>query len=84
MSFDIDAARGPCWLEVHAGSSTGKLLYTGVLEQGKTLSFEKTVLWIRFGAPENVDLTLNGKPLRNVPQGSANVLVTPRGTRPAS
>jgi len=54
VSLDIDATRGPCWLEVHAGSSTGKLLYTGALEQGKTLSFEKTILWIRFGAPENV------------------------------
>ena len=55
------ASRGRCWLSVHQGSATGRLVYERTLEQGRTAHFVSTRLWIRIGAPWNVDATLNGK-----------------------
>ena len=81
IRLGITAARGDCWLEVHSRSATGKLLYEGVLNQGKTLAVSGRKLWIRFGAGENVDLTLDEK-AAHVPAGAANVLVTANGVQP--
>jgi hypothetical protein len=58
---ELVAARGPCWLMVRLGSDTGRTLYQRVLETGQRASFVARRLWIRFGAPWNVDATLNGK-----------------------
>jgi hypothetical protein len=49
----IHAAGGQCWLQVRRGSATGPVLYEGMLEQGKMLSFAPKV-WVRLGAPWNV------------------------------
>lgn len=81
MRLAITAARGDCWLEVHSLSATGKLLYVGVLNEGKTVAVSGRKLWIRFGAGENVDLTLDGK-IEQVPAGATNVLVTTNGVQP--
>jgi len=81
MRVGITAARGDCWLEVHSLSATGKLLYGGVLNEGKTVAVSGRKLWIRFGAGENVDLTLDGK-IEQVPAGATNVLVTTNGVQP--
>ncbi|MEP6978906.1 MAG: DUF4115 domain-containing protein [Thermoleophilia bacterium] len=83
IRLGITAARGDCWLEVHALSATGKLLYEGVLNQGKTHAVSGRKLWIRFGAGANVDLTLNGETPQHVPAGAANVLVTANGIQPS-
>lgn len=58
------AARGDCWLEIHASSQRGRLLYQGILRRGSWLAFVRRFLWIRMGAPLNLDVRLNGKPLR--------------------
>jgi hypothetical protein len=68
------AARGPCWLEVRSG---GKRLYKRELNQGERALFTGTRLWIRVGAPWNLDATVNGKPLA-LPRTTGNVVVTPR------
>jgi hypothetical protein len=70
------AARGPCWLSVHVGSATGGLVYEQTLEQGRSARFVSKRLWIRIGAPWNLDATLNGKPVR-LPPSTGNVMVTP-------
>lgn len=57
------AARGDCWLEIHAGSATGKLLYQGTLERGQSQRFVARRLWIAALAPRNLALVLNGKPV---------------------
>jgi transcriptional regulator with XRE-family HTH domain len=72
------AGRGPCWLSVHIGSPTGKLIYASTLPQGRTARFVSRRLWIRFGAPWNVDATLNGKAVR-LPTSTGDVTVTPTG-----
>jgi hypothetical protein len=70
------ATRGRCWLLVRLGSANGRPIYERTLEQGQTARFAATRLWIRIGAPWNVDATLNGKRLP-LPTKIANVLVTP-------
>ena len=82
--FAFAATGGSCWLEVHAQSSHGKLLYEGLLADGKTMTFAGARLWIRVGAGEHLEVTLNGKPLAGVPRGTADILVTPTGARIAT
>jgi cytoskeleton protein RodZ len=74
------ASRGRCWLSIHLGSATGKLVYERTLEQGQTAHFASTRLWIRIGAPWNLDATLNGKAVQ-LPASTGDVVVTPTGLR---
>jgi Helix-turn-helix domain/RodZ C-terminal domain len=74
------AARGPCWLRVHLGSEAGRRLHEGMLEQGRSLRFAGKRLWIRLGAPRNLEASLNGEPAR-LPDDTANVVVTTAGVR---
>jgi hypothetical protein len=74
------AARGPCWLSVRLGSESGRALYERTLETGETARFVARRLWIRIGAPWNLDATLNGAGVR-LPTALANVVVTPTGLR---
>ena len=78
--FDLVAARGPCWLSVRLGSDTGRVLYQRTLEAGQRALFVARRLWLRIGAPWNVDATLNGK-RAPLPTSLANVLVTPQALR---
>jgi Helix-turn-helix domain/RodZ C-terminal domain len=77
------AARGRCWLAVRRDSATGRLIYEGTLEQGRTARFSAPRLWIRIGAPWNVDATLNRKAVQ-LPASTGDLVVTPAGlTTPA-
>jgi transcriptional regulator with XRE-family HTH domain len=76
------ATRGPCWLGVHLDSATGTPVYETTLLQGKTARFVSRRLWIRIGAPWNVDATLNGKAVQ-LPSATGNVVVTPTGVTSA-
>ena len=77
------AARGSCWLSVRLGSETGRLVYERTLEQGQTVRFAGPRLWIRLGAPWNLDATLNGKRTQ-LPTSINNVVVTPGALRTVS
>jgi hypothetical protein len=74
------ARRGRCWLSIHLGSATGRLVYQRTLEQGRTARFVSTRLWIRIGAPWNLDATLNGKAVQ-LPASTGDVVVTSAGLR---
>jgi hypothetical protein len=74
------AAGGSCWLAVRRGSSTGQLLYEGTLQPGQRMRFAGSRLWIRIGAPWNVDATLDGKAVR-LPASVGDVMVTPAAVR---
>jgi hypothetical protein len=76
--ISLMATRGPCWLSVRLGSNTGTLLYERTLGQGQAVGFSGPRLWIRIGAPWNLDATLNGKPVQ-LPGSLGNVVATPRG-----
>jgi cytoskeletal protein RodZ len=61
---------------VRASSETGRSLYERTLEQGQSVRFSGTRLWVRLGAPWNLDAMLNGKRVQ-LPGSIANVVVTP-------
>lgn len=58
----LTAERGPCWLLVRRQSATGPVLYEGMLQPGQSLSFKPRV-WLRLGAPANVEAHRGGSPL---------------------
>jgi transcriptional regulator with XRE-family HTH domain len=72
------AARGPSWLAVHIGSAAGPAVYVRTLEPGQTARFVSRRLWVRIGAPWNLDATLNGKSV-SLPASTGNVLATAAG-----
>jgi cytoskeleton protein RodZ len=72
------AARGPSWLAVHVGSAAGPAVYVRTLEPGQTARFVSRRLWVRIGAPWNLDATLNGKAV-SLPASTGNVLATAAG-----
>jgi hypothetical protein len=74
----LRASRGPCWLSVRLGSSSGRVLFETTLQDGQTARFVARRLWIRFGAPWNLDATLGGKPLR-LPATTGDAVVTASG-----
>jgi cytoskeleton protein RodZ len=86
ISLVAVAARGNCWLEVHRGSEAGPLLYEGTLLQGQSSApFRGQRLWINVGAPSNVVMRRNGKPVQ-LPGSSVprQIVVTRKGVFPAS
>jgi transcriptional regulator with XRE-family HTH domain len=80
-------ARGPCWLAVRADSGAGPVLYEATLHAGGvlryTLARARPRLWLRIGAPWNLELSLNGKAATTLPRGPGNVVVTRSGLHPA-
>lgn len=79
-SVVLRATRGPCWLSVHQGSQGGRQLFEGTLEPGQWRRFERGPLWIRIGAPWNIEARLGGSRLA-LPQTVADVAVTATGLR---
>jgi len=78
------ATRGRCWLLVRSASATGPVLYEQVLEQGASLRLPVGGgLWVRMGAPWNLDLTVAGRAAAGLPTAPANVLVSKSGVGPA-
>ena len=78
----VTAKRGNCWLEVHSGSATGRILFQGTLERGQKKVFSAGKLWITLDRPENLGTILNGR-TRILPGGGVKTLiVTARGIRP--
>lgn len=76
------AARGPCWVSARVGSREGRVLYQDTLEEGRSLRLPARRLWVRLGAPWNLEARLRGRPVR-LPGSTGNVLVTAAGLRPA-
>lgn len=77
----VRAAGGDCWLSVRAGSESGKLLFEGFLFEGESRRFEAKRVWMRVGNGGNLAARLNGTPLRGLPAGTGDVLVTADGAQ---
>jgi cytoskeletal protein RodZ len=81
----VARAARDCWLEVHAGSATGRLLFQGTLEEGQRQRFVAKRIWMNVGVPENLRLRLNGKVVRLRTTGTPQVvIVSPSGIRPVT
>jgi hypothetical protein len=76
------AKRGNCWLEVHSGAATGRILFQGTLERGQRKVFVAQKLWITLDRPENLGTVLNGHSRRLPSGGVKTLIVTRRGIRP--
>jgi len=66
--------------DTHIRTRYLKAFHEGTLEQGQTLRFAGKRLWIRLGAPSNLEASLNGVPA-SLPDDTANVVVTTAGVR---
>lgn len=71
----VVAARGDSWLELRAGSATGRSLYEGTLAEGQRVTFRAKKIWLRAGAASYLDITVNGKPLKPSLSGTAEVVL---------
>lgn len=80
--LELIAARGDSWVLVRRGSSQGPELFQGILVQGQRRRFVGR-LWIRMGAPWNVEARLDGKAVTLPIAQVGNVVVTKAGIRPA-
>lgn len=79
------AARGRVWLLARSGGPTGKVLFEGVLEQGKTLPLSLSSsprIWLRIGAPWALDVRVGGKLVGGLPAKVGNVYLSARGLAP--
>jgi cytoskeleton protein RodZ len=82
VRFIVTAKRGNCWLEVHSGTATGRILFQGTLERSQRKLFNGSKLWITLDRPENLNTILNGH-TRLLPGGGVKTLVvTAQGIRP--
>jgi len=81
------SARGRCWLSIRVDSAVGPVLYEATLEAGGTLRYtlapSRPRLWLRIGAPWNLELSLNGKPATGLPRVPGNVVVSRGGVHSA-
>jgi cytoskeleton protein RodZ len=59
-TLSIRAVKGPSFMEVRAGSASGKPLYTGTLERGQLQRFTKKALYLSVARPGNVVVKFNG------------------------
>jgi hypothetical protein len=66
------------------GAGNGAVAYEGTLQTGQTVRFGLAKrLWIRLGAPWNVDATIGGRAATNLPPRIGDVLVSASGLSPA-
>jgi len=78
-SVRITAARGSCWLSVRVASAAGTTVYEQTLQQGESVRFGLgRKLWIRFGAPWNVDASIGGHDV-SLPSQTGDVVATAAG-----
>jgi Domain of unknown function (DUF4115) len=77
-AFALTAVRGSCWLQVRVGSSSGRVVAEQTLRPGQTARFGLAKpLWIRLGAPWNVDASLGRRSVTaSLPTRTGNVLVS--------
>jgi GAF domain-containing protein len=76
----VRATRGRCWLSVRRRSEQGRHLFEGTLARGESRRFADGPLWIRIGAPWNLEASLNGRRL-SLPPTVANLLMRASGIR---
>ena len=59
--LEIDAVNGASFVTVHRGGVTGKLLFEGTIEKGRTEPFKGKRFWISVSSPENLRITIGGR-----------------------
>jgi hypothetical protein len=72
--------------QARIGSRTGRVVYEQTLPQGQTVRFGlRKPLWIRLGAPRNLDATIGRRPLTAaLPSRTSDILITATGLQPTA
>jgi hypothetical protein len=70
-------------MEVRRGTSAGRLLYSGTLEQGQRKTFDAKTLQVALARPQNVVVRLNGNRV-DLPRGTTFVVTSRRIVRAPS
>jgi len=83
VTLVVRATQGSSWMEVRAGSSSGRLLYSGTLEQGQSKRFEARRIQLALAEPQNVLVHRNGNRI-DLPAGTAFVVTSRRIVRASS
>lgn len=52
----VRALRGPCWVLARRGGATGAVLAERTLQRGQSLRIPAAKVWLRLGAPWNVEV----------------------------
>jgi cytoskeletal protein RodZ len=73
VTVSIRALRGSSFMEVRAGSSDGRPLYTGTLEKGQLQRFTKKALYLSVEKPRNVVVKVDGRRYILAPGGRLTV-----------
>jgi cytoskeleton protein RodZ len=91
VRMTVTGALGDSWMEVYAGSASGKLLYRGTVEAGQGKGFLRfgterpyRRYFVRMGQPRNLRMRVNRRIVRLPSRSNAAVIVTANGVRPAS
>jgi cytoskeleton protein RodZ len=77
VTLVVRAVSGDSWMEVRAGSVSGRLLYSGTLERGQRKSFQGRRLQLALAEPDNVGVRVNGNRV-GLPAGTAFVVTARR------
>jgi Helix-turn-helix domain/RodZ C-terminal domain len=77
VTLVVRADSGDSWMEVRAGSVSGRLLYSGTLERGQRKSFQGRRLQLALAEPDNVGVRVNGNRV-GLPAGTAFVVTARR------
>ncbi len=56
----LTAKYGASWVEVRRASATGPVIFSGTLQRGSSKVIKEGDLWLRFGYPSVLILTING------------------------
>ena len=83
IRFGLTAARDDSWVEIRADSSTGRVLFDGIVPKGQSIHLVGRRLWARFGSLGNFDLTINGRPVHPALNGTVDTVITASAVRPA-
>jgi Helix-turn-helix domain len=72
----VRATSGPCWVQARRGGASGPVLAERTLEPGEVLRLTAPHVWLRLGAPWNVDVRRGSHVERLKPTGlPVNVLL---------
>ncbi len=83
IGLRLAAVGGSSWVSVRRGSGDGKVVWQGTLAKGKALQLHGRRLWLRLGAPENLNARLDGK-RAGLPEGPSTLVATRSGLRVVS
>jgi hypothetical protein len=60
----VKAVGGRCWLQARRGGPNGSVIAEQTLDQGQSLRLTDQHIWLRLGAPWNVQVKRGGQPVR--------------------